>query len=714
MNNTKKLVCFVVIFLCLGFVGRAADSAEQPLETVSAETEAKTASEKKARDAEIIKQRREAAEKAKREAAEMAKAKRQEKAKLAKLDAEAKKQAKAEIAQAKADKKARIAELDPDAPKEQRAQQKKQIEAEYREKVAKIKMKQRHQKEKAEIAQLNLPKDTTPRLTVRQLHISGNTLVSTAELLEKMPLVYNSSDKPLHQAESEDLYDFSVLADVILQPGRPRQLSARTIQGFTMYVLSVYRDKDYAGIYVYVPAGAIREGTKLQDEILPVEVIEAPVTEVTITHYDPNQNKAEKGYIRSSAIEEWSPVKPGQVANQKKLDDFVNLLNLNPDRYVSAVVTKGPEPKSLAVGYDIYEADPWHWFVQVDNAGTEDRRYAPRVGLINTNLLGMDDKLTVFYQAPWEKGIEDKYSIYGSYDLPVMGPRLRLELFAGYNQFDVEGGGGIDFLGHGSLYGGKLRYNAFQEGGWFFDVTTSLSREKSKVSSSIFSAILGSEVVMHLWGVGVDVHKRTDMANTSITFDRVENIGGSPQRKFWNGTTGARTNADRDFVIYTTAANHSQYLDTDKVQRLTGSVRWIVPNDRLVPAKMTTFGGMYTVRGYKESGIVADGGILASAQYEYDLVKYDQSRDISATGSEKKPWLRKLAPLAFFDYGRARMEDKVAGEKGVEDMYSVGMGGIVELGDNFSGAVYYGYPLEATSTTDTKDGRLNLSLMMRW
>jgi len=567
-----------------------------------------------------------------------------------------------------------------------------------------------------EIAKLNFPEDTSAMMTASELRISGNTLVTTQELLSKIPLVYNTSDMPLLKADSINLYDFRVLRDIIEMPGQPRQISARTIRGLTQCILSVYREKGYSGIFVAVPPEALEEGRKLRDEILLINITEAPVTSVTTSYFTADNEKVEKGYLKDSLLRQWAPVEVGEVGKQKELEDYVNLLNLNPDRYVSARVSRGAEPDTLSVGYNVYEANPWHWFLQVDNAGTKDRRYTPRVGLINTNLLGIDDTLTVFYQAPWEKGIEDKYSVYGSYDLPVMGPRLRLELFAAYNQFDVEGGGGIDFLGHGSLYGGKLRYNAFQKDGWFFDLTTSLSRERSKVSSSIFSSILGSVVTMHLWGVGVDVHKRTDMTNTSVTFDRVENVGGSSQTKFWETTTpsGARTNADRHFTIYTTAASHSRYLDTDKIQRLSGSLQWIVPNERLVPAKMTTFGGMYSVRGYKESGIVADGGILASAQYEYDLVKHEQSKGSPQPNTDEKPLVRKLAPLAFFDYGRARMEDKVAGEKSVEDMYSVGIGGIVELGDNFSGAVYYGFPLEATSTTDTHDGRLNLSLMMRW
>ena len=41
---------------------------------------------------------------------------------------------------------------------------------------------------------------------------------------------------------------------------------------------------------------------------------------------------------------------------------------------------------------------------------------------------------------------------------------------------------------------------------------------------------------------------------------------------------------------------------------------------------MTAFGGMYTVRGYDEYEIIADGGILTSIQYEYDLVQAEKAR----------------------------------------------------------------------------------------
>ncbi|MHC4582477.1 MAG: hypothetical protein ACYS14_13560, partial [Planctomycetota bacterium] len=76
--------------------------------------------------------------------------------------------------------------------------------------------------------------------------------------------------------------------------------------------------------------------------------------------------------------------------------------------------------------------------------------------------------------------------------------------------------------------------------------------------------------------------------------------------------------------------------------------------------------------------------------------------------------LRKLAPLAFVDFGRTKIEDPVPGEDEHETLLSVGVGTIFEIGSNFSGAIYYGHPLEDTTTTRQGKGRVNASAMIRW
>jgi hemolysin activation/secretion protein len=575
-----------------------------------------------------------------------------------------------------------------------------------------------HEKAKAkleeDISEINLPQDTSKKIDVKEIRISGNTLLTTDELLDNMPLIFNDSTETLMMAGSENLYDFRVLHDIVLNPGQVRQVSTRTIRAFTQYIVSVYRKNNYAGIYVYVPSDVLIDGERLTNDILHIEVLEAMVTKVRVTQYDIEQNEVEEGYLSKEAVLEWSPIKEGQVGNQKALDDYVNLLNLNPDRYVSAVVTQGDEPDTLTVAYDIYETDPWHYFIQVDNSGTRDRQWTPRIGLINTNVLGFDDQFTAIFQAPWESDFDERYSIYGAYDFPVMGPKLRLNLYGGYSEYDINPDtGSIGFLGNGSFIGGILRYNALQWDGWFFDVLGSASYERSKITPSLFPDFLGSNVRMGIWGIGADLHRSTDMADSSVSFIRHENFEGSDSGEF----NTARTGADNDFTIYTTSAAHSQFLDSSKVQRLAGSVRWIEAADRLIPAKMTTFGGMYSVRGYDEYEIVADGGILASAQYEFDLIKYDQvmnpSEDSGQTQADKYE-LKKFAPLVFLDYGRTTIEDTVPGERDHRTLFSVGVGAVYEIGDNFSGGVYYGYPLRKTPDTRRGKGRVNVGFLLRW
>jgi hemolysin activation/secretion protein len=559
----------------------------------------------------------------------------------------------------------------------------------------------------AQTEELNLPEDTTTRLMVSELRIRGNTLITTSELLEYMPEVYNASDQRLSEAPAESLYDLRIIREIVTEPGQPREVSLRTIQGLTQYILSVYQKNDYSGIYVYVPEGAIKDGARLVDGILPVNILEAPVTEVRVKFFDAERNEVEEGYLLRSAIEEWSPIERDKVASQRSLDYLVNLLNLNPDRHVSAIVSRGAEPNTLAIQYEIYETDPWHFFIQADNSGTSDRQWSPRVGVINTNLLGIDDRFTALYQAALDE-IDENYSAFGSYDFPIMGPRLRLNLFGGYSEFDIDPEAGpIDFLGSGTFYGGALRYNLFQENKWFFDLTGSWSHEESDITPSLFPQFFASDVEMDLWGAGASLHRRDDMSTAAFTFNRVESMSRTNQTEFQR----ARTNADPEFAIYTTTANYSQYLDREKVQQLRITSRWIDPTDRLVPVKMTSFGGMYSVRGYDEYEIVADGGLLASAQYEFDLVRNSQAVEQQTATNDD---LRKLAPLAFFDFGRSQIEDPVAGERENQTLYSVGIGTIFEIGNNFSGAVYYGHPLRATDDTRKGKGRLNASVMLRW
>ena len=123
------------------------------------------------------------------------------------------------------------------------------------------------------------------------------------------------------------------------------------------------------------------------------------------------------------------------------------------------------------------------------------------------------------------------------------------------------------------------------------------------------------------------------------------------------------------------------------------------------------------VRGYDEYEITVDGGLLASIQYEYDLVRKEQIELFGEQVSDeetRKPFLKKLAPLSFMDYGLAKIEDPSAAEHYDQELCSIGGGLIAELGDNLTGTVYYGYPLIHTDNTHTGKGHVNAGFLIRW
>jgi len=623
------------------------------------------------------------------------------------------------IADVEADYNDKVTKLDQQLADQQRELDHEQylIESDYDNIVARTNLRLRLIKETPDIEDIKLPVDESPVLNVKEIVVRGNILMPTSELFEAMPLIFNASDEPIQTADSQFLYDLRPVQDIIINPGKEKPLSTRTIQGLTQYILSRYQDENYAGIYVYVPKDALVSATEVKQGILPIQVLEAPVNQVSITTYDSDQNKTEEGYLNKSAVMNWSPLETGEVANQKKLDDFVNLLNENPDRYVAAVVTKGTEPNSLAVNYDIYEANPWHWFIQVDNAGTNDKQWIPRLGMINTNLFGYDDILTAIFQAPWDSEIDDEYSIFGSYDFPLFSQKLRLKAYGGYSQYDVNPDSStFNFLGNGYFGGGILRYNLFQSNQWFFDLIGSVEHVKSKVSPTGLPS-LKTDLHFTTVGWGADLHRSTDLADSYITYNTIYSLDeGSNGSEF----ALARTGSDDDFQIATLSSGHSQYFDANEIGRVSLSFKFIEADNRLPAAKMTTFGGLYSVRGYEEDEIVADGGVLFSTQYEHDLVKAQEVRDrankpkTEQQQEQKEQFFKKFAPLVFYDFGRAHIEDNLSTENNHTTLQSAGTGFLFEIGNNFSGGFYYGWPLSNTSDTDIGDGRCNASFLLRW
>ncbi|MBN2132608.1 MAG: ShlB/FhaC/HecB family hemolysin secretion/activation protein [Sedimentisphaerales bacterium] len=576
------------------------------------------------------------------------------------------------------------------------------------------------------------PTDDSPKFPVREIRILGNTFLSEEELLGSLPLDYEHA---VDGKESKS-YDFRVLHEIVAEPGQSRPVSKRTMEGFTGYILSRYRRRGFAGVYVYVSAETVEGKARLVDDVLQVRVIESRLAHVRIEHHrpeegDPNQEESRVGManyrfwlpgfkpvqrdytvLNDAVLKGWSPAKPGQAIPKRKLEQFVALLNTNPDRHASAVLSASDEPNNVDLTYEINEGDPWHFYAQVDDAGTNERQWSPRVGVVNSNVTGRDDRLSLMYQLDVEAW-DENYAGFGNYDFPFLTPRLRIGFYAGYSRFDIgtQATGGItSFLGDGSFVGATLRYNVAKWGNWLFDFTGSVSDEQSRVHPSLGTE---ADVDMQLYGVGAQIHRTAGTSRTMFSFERLQNYDGSSAERF----AVARPGADPDFIRYSASAAHRQSLDANDVHTVLVRLTGVASNERLVPAKMTTFGGLYTVRGYEEDEIVADGGLLASLEYRYDLTQ-------SLHGKQNDGDKRSLSPgvslLCFTDYARPEIKDPLPGEFDTQTMWGAGLGTLIELGGNFQAGIYHGWALRETkrgdgdTITGRGDTQWNFNIIYRW
>ncbi len=563
----------------------------------------------------------------------------------------------------------------------------------------------------------NLPQDTSPRFDVSEIKIIGNKTLPTERLIASVPSTYKVRLRVDGKIASEEVYDFRAVKEIFAQPGTRRSVSQHTIQGLTQYILDVYQKAGYVGIYVYVPTLAVQGRPSVPGGLLELRVIEGFVEDVNIRHFDFDKNEKEKGWLSNEVVRDWSPVEQGKMIKKKPLDEFVRLLNYNPDRYVAAVVKKGTEPNALQVSYDLYENNPWHWYLQVDNAGRDKRQWNPRFGLVNTNLTGRDDRFAALWQSSLDSKFDDNWTTYGSYEVPVLSPRLRIGVFAGYSEFDLTddtaAGIPVDFRGNGWFVGSNARYNVAQFDDWMFDALMSYSHEVSKV---VPDTGIGSDYALDLLGFGTELHRRSERTETSLSFNRIETIGGSDKAAIQT----ARAGATNDFALYIVQAYHKQYIDFDRIHEVKGLLRSIDATDRVAPAKMTAFGGLYTVRGYAEDELIADEGLLFSGQYRYDLTRAGIVADrkagleVDEKAMAKKLWPPNVSLVGFTDYAHAEIEDPAAGEDADDDLWSIGAGTLLEAGRSFSAGIYYGLAVTDGPETPAGSGRWHFNFILRW
>lgn len=416
-----------------------------------------------------------------------------------------------------------------------------------------------------------------------------------------------------------------------------------------------------------------------------------------------------------------SPVKKDGLLRKDKMDDYLYRLNRQPGRHVDVAVSAGGQPGEVMLDYLVNENKPWSMYFQLSNTGTsETADWRERFGFVHNQLTNHDDVFRVDYVTA---NFSDTNGVVASYDVPIASDRLRFRAYGTYSDFTASDLG-IDsseqINGDSWSGGGELVGNVAQWGPAFLDLIGGARWEHVMVNNQ-FSQTRGADDFF-LPYIGARFTRETETASTLAALSYQWSMSGVSGEEQGQLDNMGRVDPSLDFSILSFEASHSFYIEpqfkpTDPknmtlAHELAFSVRGQYAfGDRLIPYYEQTVGGLYTVRGYRESAIAGDSVVVSTIEYRFHLPRSlsQSDRPGSFLGRDFRwrpqgPYGRTdwdLILRSFLDVGRAVNSDRISGLESDDTLVGAGLGAEIQFLRNFSFRVDWGVALKELDSPGT-------------
>ena len=439
-------------------------------------------------------------------------------------------------------------------------------------------------------------------------------------------------------------------------------------------------------------------------------------------------------------IRDNSPVKPAKeggpdLLRRDLIDEYVFRLNRHPSRRVDLAMSAAQEPGGVAVDYLVAEAKPWTIYGQVSNTGTEQtNEWRERVGFIHNELTGHQDTLAIDFITA---GGQDSQSVVASYEAPIYSfDRLRWRVYGSWSEFTASDVGlaAEEFAGDEWMAGGEVIANIYQNRELFLDAVGGVRFRTIDVTNDTAN----TEGNADFWEpyIGLRLERNTEESSTHAEAQLMFGIGTNIESK--DKTSGqttdtleglGRIDADEDFTVFQASVTHSFFLEPllytrDKFStlaheiQLSGRMQWAF--NRLVPQEEEVVGGLYTVRGYKESLVAGDSIFVGSIEYRFhyprSLTPKEANQDKRIMGRPfrwrpeaaygKADW--DLIFKGFVDVGQTVQTDKLSFEED-DTLVGVGVGVELQFKQNATLRLDWGFALsDVGNEVNSGDNRLHV------
>ena len=340
-------------------------------------------------------------------------------------------------------------------------------------------------------------------------------------------------------------------------------------------------------------------------------------------------------------ISQYSPLqpdpnttRPGSHLRKDLIDNYLLDLNRHPARRVDAALSAGSSPGEITLDYLVTERRPWFAYAQLTDSGagrTDNLR--AHAGFTHYQLTNHDDILQLDAAAGVK--FSEGFSASAAYDRPVIFPStLRARAALGYSEYAAEDLAiGLDkFTGYSASATAEASWSPLRFLGCSLDILPALVWQKYHNYDSSSTVSTGASFIAAC--LAARLQRDTDTLRSALRVGIETNLSSISERDL---PGLGRSDAKGRYNILTLDTSHSLFIEpllygekfydgsnwrkSARAHEVAFSARaqLSLDNNRLIPQKTMTVGGMYSVRGYPGAIVGGDNVWMATLEYRLHI-----------------------------------------------------------------------------------------------
>jgi len=453
-----------------------------------------------------------------------------------------------------------------------------------------------------------------------------------------------------------------------------------------------YHDKGFQTVAVSVPTQSAQSG------LVVLKVVEMKVGRLRVKN---------ARFFDIDKIKEKAPsLREGTVPNFGEISKDIIALNQWPDRRVTPALRAGVAPGTVDVDLNVDDTFPFHVSAGLDNRRSPNTTALRATGTVRyENLWQLGHSVSFTYQvAPGRRADQEVFS--GSYLARIPDVDNVAILFSGLKSTsDVATVGGVNVVGPGETVGARAVISLPSAETLYHSLSAGLDYkhygERVRTESSTFSSPIRYFPFVVNYGGVYQTDDFTTHLGVSLT------INFRPPSSDETSFDRKRSYSSGRFTHFNLDLSHLQELPLgfQAYGRFVGQIA----DGPLVSSEQISVAGLDNVRGYLESEVLGDNGLVVNAELRSpDMGGMLQDAIKREAGEETPPLIFNEGRLfGFFDKGVAEVRYPAAEEQAHFNLWSFGFGARLKMFDHVNGLLVYSTPMVDQTYTRAKEPRVN-------